>query len=103
VSLRCTKRQKFQLVIVATIAVNTLQLPKLAAYAMFVETKVSYSTLLTNLVRCHVGTVSFPLSDIILAQIACPLSDVMFCLDLGITNLSFYKHWAYARTNKLLI
>jgi hypothetical protein len=78
-SLRCAKRLKFQLVIVATIAVNTLQLPKLAAYAMFVETKVSYSTLFTNLVRCHACAVSFPLSDVILAQLACPLNDIMFC------------------------
>jgi len=49
VSLRCAKRQKFQLVIVATIAANTLQLPKLGANAMFVERKVHYSALFTNL------------------------------------------------------
>ncbi len=29
-----------------------------------------------------------PPSDVILAQLACPLSDVMFCLDLRITDLS---------------
>ncbi len=34
-----------------------------------------------------------PLSDVILAQLACPLSDVMFCLHSRITNLSRYKHW----------
>jgi hypothetical protein len=27
------------------------------------------------------------------AQLACPLSDVMFCLHSGIANLSLYKHW----------
>jgi hypothetical protein len=46
----------------------------------------------TNLVRWHAGAVSFPLSDIILAQLACPLSDIMCCLHSGITNLSYYKH-----------
>ncbi len=29
---------------------------------------------------------------IILAKLACPLSDIMFCLHSGITNLSLYKH-----------
>ncbi len=66
-------------------------------YTMFVERKVCYSALFTNLVRWHAGAVSFPLSDVILAQLACPLSDVMFCLHLGITNLSLYKHWIYIR------
>ncbi len=50
----------------------------------------------TNLVRWHTGAVSFPLSDVILAQLACPLSDIMFCLHSGITNLSLYKHWVNA-------
>jgi hypothetical protein len=59
---------------------------------LFVESKVCYSALFTNLVRWHAGTVSFPLSDIIMAQLACPLSDVMFCLHSGTTNLSLYKH-----------
>ncbi len=62
---------------------------------MFVEGKVHYSALFTNLVRWHAGAVSFPLSDIILAKIACPLSDVMFYLHSAITNLSLYKHWIY--------
>jgi hypothetical protein len=31
-----------------------------------------------------------------LAQIACPLSDVMFYLYSVITNLSLYKHWFVA-------
>ena len=60
---------------------------------MFVERKVRYSALFTNLVGWHASAVSFPLSDIILAQLACPLSDVMFCLHSRITNLSLYKHY----------
>jgi len=59
---------------------------------MFVERKVRYSALFTNLVGWHASAVSFPLSDIILAQLACPLSAVIFCLHSGITNLSLYKH-----------
>jgi hypothetical protein len=45
---------------------------------MFVESKVRYSALFTNLVRWHSGAVSFPLSGVILAQLARPLSDPMF-------------------------
>ncbi len=60
---------------------------------MFAERKVCYPALFTYLVRWHDGTVSFPLSDIILAHLAFPLSDIMFCLHSGITNLSLYKHW----------
>jgi hypothetical protein len=60
---------------------------------MFVERKVRYSVLFTNLVGWHAGAISFHLSDIILAQLVCPLSDVMFCLHSGITNLSLYKYW----------
>ncbi len=41
---------------------------------MFVERNVRYSALFTNLVGWHAGAVSFPLSDVILAQLACPLS-----------------------------
>jgi hypothetical protein len=58
---------------------------------MFVERKVCYSALFTNLVVWHTGTDSFPPSDVILAQLACPLSDVMFYLHSGRTNLSPYK------------
>jgi hypothetical protein len=47
---------------------------------MFVERKVCYLALFTNLVGWHACAVSFSLSDIILALLACPLSDVMFCL-----------------------
>jgi len=59
---------------------------------MFVERKVRYSALFTNLVGWHAGAVSFIPSDIILVQLACPLSDVMFCLLSGRTNLSLHKH-----------
>jgi hypothetical protein len=46
---------------------------------MFVERerKVCYSALFTNLVEWQAGAVSSPLSDIILAQLAYPLSDVI--------------------------
>ncbi len=60
---------------------------------MFVEGKVCYSALFTNLVGWHAGAVSLPLSDVILAQLACPQSDIMFCLHSGITNLPVDKHW----------
>jgi hypothetical protein len=60
---------------------------------MFVERKVRYSALFTNLVGWHASAVSFPLSDVILLQLACPLSDIMFCLHSRTTNLSLYKHW----------
>ncbi len=63
---------------------------------MFVERKVHYSALFTNLVGWHASTVSFPLSEIILAQLACPLSDVMFSLHSGVTKLSLNKHWLNA-------
>jgi hypothetical protein len=59
---------------------------------MFVERKVRYSALFTSLVGWHASAVSFPLSVVILAKLACPLSDIMFCLHSGITNLSLYKH-----------
>ncbi len=54
--------------------------------------KVCYSALFTNLVRWHASAVSFPLSDVIMAQLACLLSDIMFCLHSGRTNLSLYIH-----------
>jgi hypothetical protein len=38
--------------------------------AMFVERKVGYSALFTNLVRWHASAVSFPLCDVIFAQLA---------------------------------
>jgi hypothetical protein len=56
---------------------------------MFVERKVRYSALFTNLVGWHASAVSFPLSDVIMAQLACLLSDIMFCLHSGeLTYLS---------------
>jgi hypothetical protein len=45
---------------------------------MFVERKVCYSALFTNMVGWQADAVSFPLSDALLAQLACPLSDIMF-------------------------
>jgi hypothetical protein len=60
---------------------------------MIVERKVHYSALFTNLVGWHTSAVSFPLSDVILAQLAYPLSDVMLYLHSGITNLFLYKHY----------
>ncbi len=59
---------------------------------MFVGKKVRYSALFINLVGWHNGAVSFPPSDIILAQLAFPLSDIMFCFHFGRTNISLYKH-----------
>ncbi len=60
---------------------------------MFVQRQVCYSASLTSLVRWHAGVVSLPPRDVILAQLACPPSDVMFWLHSGIINLSPYKHW----------
>jgi hypothetical protein len=59
---------------------------------MIVERKIRYSALFSNLVGWHASAVSFPPRDVIMAQLACPLSDVMFYLHSGITNLSLYKH-----------
>ncbi len=70
---------------------------------MFVERKVPYSALFTNLVGWHVGAVSFPLSDIILAQLAYPLSGVMFCLHSGITYLSLYKNCQFASYIEIIV
>jgi hypothetical protein len=53
--------------------------PNGPAYSMFVEREVRYSALFTYLVGWHVSAVSLPSSDVILAQLACPLSDIMFC------------------------
>jgi hypothetical protein len=58
---------------------------------MFVEKKVHYSALFTYLVGWHAGTVSLPPSDVILAQLACSLSDVMFYVHSGILNLSLHS------------
>ncbi len=46
---------------------------------MFLERKVRYLALFTYLVGWYIGAVSSPPSDVILAQLVCPLSDVMFC------------------------
>ncbi len=65
---------------------------QLCSKPMFLERYVLYSALLTYLVGWHAGAVNLPPSDVILAHLACPLSDVMFCLHSGRTNLSLYKH-----------
>jgi hypothetical protein len=45
---------------------------------MFVEREVSYSAGFTFLVMWHASAVSLPPGDVILAQLACPLNDVIF-------------------------
>jgi hypothetical protein len=57
---------------------------------MFVERNIRYSALFTYLVGWHAGAVSFPPNDVILAQLAAPLSDIMIYLHSGITNLVPY-------------
>jgi len=77
---------------------NTVAVFALAPWSvwpMFVERTVCYSALFTNLVWCHADAISFLPNGIIMAQLACPLSDVMFCLHSGRTNLSLYKHWVW--------
>ncbi len=34
------------------------------------------------------------------SRLTCPLSDIMFCLHSGITNLSLYKNWALVANTK---
>ncbi len=63
---------------------------------MFVERKIRHSALFTNLVGWYAGAVSFPLSDVILVQLACTLSDVVFWLNSRITNLSLQSLIWYA-------
>jgi hypothetical protein len=55
---------------------------------MFAERWIVYSALFTYIVGRHASAVSLPPSDIILAKLACPLSDITFYLHSGITNLS---------------
>jgi hypothetical protein len=88
-----------------TVSIKTLTITRFnimilctKVYSMFVQRKVCYSALFTNLVGWHAGAVSFPPRNIILAQLACPLGYVMFCLHSGRTNLSLYKHWVYFAT-----
>jgi hypothetical protein len=47
---------------------------------MFVERWVSYSALFTFLVGWYASAVSLPPDDVIFAQLACPLNDIIFCL-----------------------
>ncbi len=51
------------------------------------------------LVGQHTSAVSFPPSDIYLAQLACSLSDVMFCLHSLATNRSLYKNYSNCKTD----
>jgi hypothetical protein len=50
---------------------------------------VSSSALFTLLVRWHASAVSLPPGDVILAQLACPLNDVIFLFASGVnfTNI----------------
>jgi hypothetical protein len=48
--------------------------------AMFIERLVSYSALFTSLVGWHASAASLPQDDIIFAQLACPLNDVIFLI-----------------------
>ena len=50
----------------------------LSFLSMLLEWWVNYSTLFTLLVGWHTSAVSFPPGDIILAQLACPLNDIIF-------------------------
>ncbi len=47
---------------------------------MFVERWVRFSALFTFLVGWHASAASLPPRDVILAQLACPLNDIIFCL-----------------------
>ncbi len=58
---------------------------------MFVERLVRYSALFTFIFGWHVSAVSLPSGDIILAQLAYPMNDVIFCLHQEqLTYLSTY-------------
>jgi hypothetical protein len=64
---------------------------------MFVERQVSSSALFTLLVGWHASAVSLPPSDAFLAELACPLNEVIVLFTSGITSLSLYKHWNKGR------
>ncbi len=49
---------------------------------MFAMRQVGYSALFTFLVRWYACTVSLPPGGVILAQLACPPNEVIFCLHL---------------------
>jgi hypothetical protein len=80
-------------IILHTSGIADLSLHKHWLHSIFVERKVCYSALFTNLVRRHAVAVGYPLSDIILSQLACPLYDVIILFTSGISNLSLHKHW----------
>jgi hypothetical protein len=49
-------------------------------HPMFFERKVGSSALFTLLVGWHASAVSLQPSDVIFAELACPMNDVIFCL-----------------------
>jgi hypothetical protein len=51
-----------------------------AVKSIFVEGKVHYSALFTFLVGWQAGAIRLPPGDIIFAQLACPLNDIIFYL-----------------------
>ncbi len=64
----------------AVCSIGVMHQATLVAFIIFnVCRKIHYSALFINLVGRHASAVSFPISDVILAQLAYPLSDVMFC------------------------
>jgi hypothetical protein len=76
--------------------IGHLSLHKHWLHSMFVEIKVHYSAFFTNLVGWHVVAVSFPLSDLISAQLAFTLNDDIILFTSGIANLSLHKHWLHS-------
>jgi hypothetical protein len=50
------------------------------SYPHISESVSSYSGLFTFLVGWHASAVCLPPSDVTLAQLACPLNDVILCL-----------------------
>jgi hypothetical protein len=79
-------------VILVTLGVTSLSLYKhcevreyFSVLSMFVWRKFSLSALFTFLVGWHASADSLPQGDIIFAQLACPLNEVIF------TNIEYYS------------
>ncbi len=59
---------------------------RLKSFQNFVLTNIAYRQIGLSLsfvyfsVEWHCSAASFPFGDIILAQLACPISDILFCL-----------------------
>jgi hypothetical protein len=47
-------------------------------------------------VEWNAGVLAHPTADVILAQLAYPVNDIIICLQLGTANLSLYKLWVKA-------